>query len=443
MIQFKEINGQLCIMLEKPIPLTTDAKFPCVVRLIQDDSPMGRLNRRHRDTNIKQDIKYICVSVKNYVMQTETDSIMAIEAYELIGYPVADGSAEWAYYIWKQKNNVINGYNIFPSNYSLPDEEVYEQMKYIAATGWQLYEPKAEPCPACNGTGVVQHDHPNGATQTDLPVSDATQKPLLSAAKVGDLCQRSNGRYTQFHSKHKLNDGTIAYYFDDVSGSTNIDGDHCSHECGNNIVSCEPLAPIGSAEWALQMMKLGKDVCRKGHETAYYHICNDGKEIACSLKNERRLTCGHLLVSKWGETGNDWQLYEPKPDHCTKQINPITESGMALSTLINGLSEIKKSFGDSNIHFIDSIPNDDNSVTPTTSKNGEFGVIVHINKSPSDVVVDFGSFRGTIELNSHPFENQITVKNTQGDAIAYINIVYLDTPTRKLVQELLKAQEES
>lgn len=56
--------------------------------------------------------------------------------------------------------------------------------------------------------------------------------------------------------------------------------------------------------------------------------------------------------------------------------------------------------------------------------------------------MNFGSFRGTIELNSHPFRKQITVKNTQGDAIAYINIVYLDTHTRELVQSLLKAQEE-
>lgn len=56
--------------------------------------------------------------------------------------------------------------------------------------------------------------------------------------------------------------------------------------------------------------------------------------------------------------------------------------------------------------------------------------------------MDFGSFNGTINLNSHPFGNQITVKNTQGYAIAYINIVYLDTPTRDLVQSLLKAQEE-
>ena len=51
---FEHINGQLCIMLEKPEPLTKDAKFPCLVRLIQDDSPMGRMNKRaypiHRQT---------------------------------------------------------------------------------------------------------------------------------------------------------------------------------------------------------------------------------------------------------------------------------------------------------------------------------------------------------------------------------------------------------
>lgn len=45
MIKFETINGTLWLMLDKPVPLMPDSKMPCLVRLIQDDSPMGRNNR--------------------------------------------------------------------------------------------------------------------------------------------------------------------------------------------------------------------------------------------------------------------------------------------------------------------------------------------------------------------------------------------------------------
>ena len=32
-------------MLDEPTPLTPDAEMPCSVRLIQDDSPMGKHNK--------------------------------------------------------------------------------------------------------------------------------------------------------------------------------------------------------------------------------------------------------------------------------------------------------------------------------------------------------------------------------------------------------------
>ena len=43
MTEFKEIKGTLCRMVD-PEPLTDKSQFPCVVRMIQDDSPMGKYN---------------------------------------------------------------------------------------------------------------------------------------------------------------------------------------------------------------------------------------------------------------------------------------------------------------------------------------------------------------------------------------------------------------
>ena len=43
--RFEEHEGKLFRMLEEPVPLTPEAKMPCLVRLIQDDSPMGRNNK--------------------------------------------------------------------------------------------------------------------------------------------------------------------------------------------------------------------------------------------------------------------------------------------------------------------------------------------------------------------------------------------------------------
>ncbi|MCK9436510.1 MAG: hypothetical protein M0Q12_04795, partial [Synergistaceae bacterium] len=54
MIKFKEQDGMLFRMLEEPVPLTPDAKMPVLVRLIQDDSPMGRLNKRNYDESLNK-----------------------------------------------------------------------------------------------------------------------------------------------------------------------------------------------------------------------------------------------------------------------------------------------------------------------------------------------------------------------------------------------------
>ena len=96
--RFEHINGTLCIMLEKPEPLTKDAKFPCVVRLIQDDSLIGMHTLEYQSMR-QRDI--IITALDRYGKVVSDGKILYNDAwqgswFEILGYPVVDGSKEWA-----------------------------------------------------------------------------------------------------------------------------------------------------------------------------------------------------------------------------------------------------------------------------------------------------------------------------------------------------------
>lgn len=160
MMKFETINNQLCRMVE-PEPLTKNAQFPCVVQLIQDDSPMGGYNRTMEtaytlrrtltalrvfsDSNVEA--KDILLPAGNY------------NRYEIIGYPVVDGSAEWALYQMMQGKwvvhekaypchihaNMITWSNTeTPPMFTMQTPETWLSENFLHS-GWQLYE---KPAPA-------------------------------------------------------------------------------------------------------------------------------------------------------------------------------------------------------------------------------------------------------------------------------------------------------
>lgn len=300
-MKFETINGQLCLMTE-PVPLTPEAQFPCVVRLIQDDSPMGKLNEYESRRLGRKTIIAVEINENGVVRANDRYFYEHYTRYEILGYPVADGSKEWALQMMRLGKHVIHE-GLTPCNIHCdmvtwldsPESKQYTMQspdKWLMycpfKDGWQLYEPKEEH-PAINGYN--RYDY--------IPVEGiAMPKPAPLAVKVGDWVEH----------KESKEQGRITY--------------------------------IKSANY-------------------------DAIEV---------------------------KLYD------ADELETYTVSDF----------------------------------------NAEFRKL-----DPAEVVVDFGSFKGTIELNSHPFNRQITVKGTQGHAIAYINIVYLDTPTRELVRELIKAQEEA
>ena len=162
-VRFEQINGQLCRMVE-PTPLTPESNFPCVVRLVNDKSKRGGYNRwTHRHLLKCVDI-IECVSAKWYMPVTSRLGGINIEVIEIIGYPVADGSADWALYQMMQGMDIFNmSYHGGDARFCIRNGRIMQTDRNSWADycdvsssffppagikdGWQLYEPEAEPKP--------------------------------------------------------------------------------------------------------------------------------------------------------------------------------------------------------------------------------------------------------------------------------------------------------
>jgi hypothetical protein len=92
MTNFKEHDGMLFKMLDKPVPLTADAEMPCLVRLIQDDTMLGRTNKRiYRQDELAQ--KIICSNLTDGLFMNGHFAYR----FEIIGTFVEEGSDDWAF----------------------------------------------------------------------------------------------------------------------------------------------------------------------------------------------------------------------------------------------------------------------------------------------------------------------------------------------------------
>ncbi len=115
MTKFKKHEGKLFRMLDDPVPLAPDSKLPCLVQLIQDDSPMGRNNKNCFTSYLEQ--KFIgCLEQKYVIKELVGGKKVAIEKglvsahnsrFEIIGTFVEEGSKDWA--VWQ----MMNGEKVF------------------------------------------------------------------------------------------------------------------------------------------------------------------------------------------------------------------------------------------------------------------------------------------------------------------------------------------
>jgi len=135
---FETINGQLCLMLEKPDAINEFSKTPCVIA-----GKWGGGLKKY----------YILGSPP----PNPSMSILA-EEFEIIGYPVAEGSKEWA--LWQAENGKsfvhkdakqCRIFTMFSERELRISDGEGETVEYVeidkflndaAKDGWRLYEPK-------------------------------------------------------------------------------------------------------------------------------------------------------------------------------------------------------------------------------------------------------------------------------------------------------------
>jgi hypothetical protein len=162
-------------------------------------------------------------------------------------------------------------------------------------------------------------------------------KPLLAEAKVGDLVKLRNGSYSQivevkdgsvFKYQNPEVIGSVALFWCDENGDTSRWGKVKDFD----IIFTEPLAPEGSAEWALQMMKLGKCVCHVKAPSIKYH------RPTHYIKRVVRENCtDDMSDAVWmeGADPTGWQIYhEPKPEPIFATGDKVTD-GVIEGTIIH------------------------------------------------------------------------------------------------------------
>ena len=127
--RFEEHEGKLFRMLDKPVPLTPDAEMPCLVRYIQDDSPMGRYLKRKY--NMVMNTVAIVSRIGTDWRAHSSDEIFVdeVEVLEIIGYPIAEGSKEWALYQMMQSGNVVCHTKAPSIKYSMPTHYVKRKVR--------------------------------------------------------------------------------------------------------------------------------------------------------------------------------------------------------------------------------------------------------------------------------------------------------------------------
>lgn len=492
-MRFEEHDNQLFRMLEEPVPLTPDAEMPCLVRLIQDDSPMGMYNR---------DAAYFDVIGKLFVAQKIKENpfysntlhayeknslnqdycIASIHTLEIIGYPVVEGSHWWALYSAMNGKSFVHKdakqcriFTMFSERELRVSDGEGETVEYVeideflndaAKDGWQLYkEPKPEPKerPLRNLILRAKEQGMNIRTwyqdliftpesltsylnngkyrwwnigdweltkrEANMPMPEP--EPLLADAKVGDLCRRRDGKWVQID--RLLSIGGMPWICYEIGGLRYINnGEQLNSKLSElGIISTEPLAPEGTAEWAWQMMLLGEKICHKKSPSIMY--CKHASEI---MRQVRYNCVDYMSASAWlnGADKNGWQLYK-EPE---QKPSPSFETGDWVEYRLDGdtyygkLCDIR-----GYVHYLslttEEIPKDQARAIMLES-------IIRKLK-PSEIVVRIGCLSGTVRpVSTNGIHIWFHLIGVDDKTIAIIRISSLDTETRELVEGLLKAQ---
>jgi hypothetical protein len=476
MIKFEEHEGQLFRMLDKPVPLTPDAEMPCIVRLIQDDSPMGKYN---------QDAAYFDVIGKLFVAQKIKENpfysntlhayeknsinqdycIASIHTLEIIGTFVEEGSAEWALYQMMHGNKVINSNGIVP--FTLTNDRIVRIDDSVSwdvghwlrifddTTGWQLYkEPKPEPifttgdkvtdgvidgtiihiedaiADVCPSTDEYKIELRNLNHISESPKQDDVEKPLRSMIAEAKAIGKNIRTYYQ----------DIVFTPQALEACLNQGEFRWWNICNWELTKREANMPMPEPEPPREPEYI---ICKR---------CGGSKSIANpAVSNTSYTTC-----PKCGGTG--YEIREPKPES-ENIIHGHIPADMHIKYIDLGRYKVgdwveitaRENIYQDKITFsgvefgkphVLARKTKTLKFEPHTGKCFDEKLCVQITRklSPSEVILDFGSgIKGWIRRASN---HTIEVYSKANCWLANIRYDMLDTETRKLVESLLKAQEE-
>jgi hypothetical protein len=219
-----------------------------------------------------------------------------------------------------------------------------------------------------------------------------------------------------------VSDGTTIYVRE--NGMFNI----INHNSNYDIIATEPLAEVGSAEWAWQMMLLGKKVTYGSITDSYWLMvggeCEYRKNDNSQQDTWRRDK--HEFLNAHGET-HTWQLYEPKPEPSFAVGDVVRHHSSPYDCGVGYIVEIDGN--NACVFFVDDMDTDVVSMSELSRCN------------PSEVIVKIGCLEGTVTYAiSDDCFLLAKVYDPQHRACC-IDMSMLDTATRELVESLLKAQE--
>jgi len=408
--QFEKHEDQLFRMLEEPVPLTPDAEMPRLVRLIQDDSPMGRYNKAYSE--YKYGVKLGCcllpiiathIAKNGVVNDIEWD----VSRYEIIGTLVKEGSSEWALYQMMQGETVCQKYSRIKRYYEagyvrwmMPHNKEISQhlpadvfLKNFAGTmNWQIYtEPLA----------------PEGTAEW------AWQMMLLGNEVWNPELDLHKGKRTmsQVLSIYYIDGGNIMVR--SLSGERSV------------------LGVQKDSYWAVYAEPTGWQLYEPKPEP------QPAKEPIANCEN-----CKHVCTNS---NIDHCHMYEPKPEP-KNIIHGYIPPDMRLKYIDLGIYKVGdwvEWCGDQ--YIVESAPPQSGGRYDIRSPYDELGCSVYPENitrklDPSEVVIRIGCLSGTVapvSINGiHIWFHLIGVDDR---TIATIRISSLDTQTRELVESLFKA----
>lgn len=263
--------------------------------------------------------------------------------------------------------------------------------------------------------------------------TDTPKKPLLADAKVGWVCKRRDGKYVQIDGVPPdtlyFESSGILYY---PEGNISLDREDLL-----DVISCEPLAPEHTPEWAWQMMLLGNKVTQgKTPSQRYYAIKDgycafheyDGSEVCINTRRNHQEFIDHANCFPLFR----WHTYTPDPPY-KKGDWVEMENGKhlrvwkitAIPNQCDMILETQDGYH-AGYYFFDGKP------------YRKMGSKIVRKLNPSEVILDFGAFKGTIKA---PHVGAIQVWDVSGKCFCMVNLDTLIPNLRKQVEELLEAQE--